>query len=152
MDVWGNRLQFGPALMTRIILGLGFYYTGKGKLNNLERVSNWFSSLGIPFPEAHAWFIGHLEYFGGILLLVGLGTRLISMLLGSTMVVALLTADKAQFLGSFTPKGDLPIEVTAFAYLAFLSWLILTGPGFLSLDTVISKQFGLRPKAETATS
>ena len=131
------KLIFLPCLATRLMVGYGFYATGKGKLNNLERVANWFDSMGIPFPEAQAWFVGHLEYYGGILLVLGLFTRPIAVLLASTMVVALATADREGFLASWTQAGEqLPVEITAFTYLVFLGWLIYFGSGQLGLDTI----------------
>ena len=139
---WG---QFLPPLLTRAAMGYGFYATGKGKLAHLDRVGQWFDSLGIPFPEAHAWAIGHLEYYGGILLLVGVLTRLVSLLLAGTMVGALLTADKTEFLSSWTPQGEsLPVDLAAFVYLVFLSWLIFHGPGRVSIDQLLWNSERLR--------
>ena len=60
----------------------------------MERTVGFFTDLGIPFPAANAAFIARLEFYGGMLLIVGLGTRIVASLLGSTMVVALMTADK----------------------------------------------------------
>ena len=135
-----SKLVWLPCLATRLTVGYGFYATGKGKLKNLERVSNWFESMGIPFPEAQAWFVSHLEYFGGMLLVLGLLTRPVAALLASTMVVALITADREGFLASWTPSGEqLPVDVTAFTYLLFLGWLIYFGSGQLGLDTLFGR-------------
>jgi hypothetical protein len=43
--------------------------------------------------------LGVAEFFGGILVLVGLGTRLVSLPLAFTMVIAILTAKRADITG-----------------------------------------------------
>ena len=90
-------LAFLPPLLTRLVVGQAFFFTGRGKLQNPEGVVSFFTDLGIPFPAAGAAFISRLEYYGGMLLIAGLLTRVVALLLGSTMVVALMTADRADF-------------------------------------------------------
>jgi len=142
-------LQTLPALLTRLMVGFGFYMTGSGKLKNLDGVIEFFTSLGIPYAKYQAPFVAHLEYYGGILLLLGLFTRATSFLLSGTMVVALLTADKADFLASWTTESEkVPAEITAFTYLVFLIWLFACGGGLLSLDAVLSKLLRLRKAPE----
>jgi len=144
-------LQSFPALITRITLGFGFYLTGQGKLAHIDNIIEFFKSLGVPFAQVQAPFVAHLEYYGGILLIAGLLTRPVSFLLGSTMVVALATADKADFIASWGTTSDkVPTEITAFAYLLLLMWLFVTGGGLVSLDALLSKLLGLRkaPEAE----
>lgn len=138
-------LQTLPALLTRLMVGFGFYMTGSGKLKNLDGVVEFFTSLGVPYAKYQAPFVAHLEYYGGILLLLGLFTRPASLLLSATMVVALLTADKADFLASWTTESEkVPAEITAFVYLVFLVWLFVSGGGLVSLDALLSKLLGLR--------
>ena len=58
------------------VLRLYFFWqlflTGKGKLANIGKVSEFFASLGIPLPTLNTYFIGSLECFGGLLLIIGL--------------------------------------------------------------------------------
>jgi len=129
-----ESLQFAAPLLTRLVVGITFYYTGHGKLENLDRTASFFSDLGIPFPAANAIFISSLEFFGGICLLLGLGTRVFSALLSSTMIVALITADKDTLMGKF--PADLT-DVSSFVLLLFLIWLVLYGAGAVSLDRLI---------------
>src|SRR5512144_3298983 len=93
-------LAFLPPLLTRLVIGQAFFFTGRGKLQNPEGVVSFFTDLGIPFPAANAAFVSRLEYYGGMLLIAGLLTRVVALLLGSTMVVALATADRANFTGA----------------------------------------------------
>lgn len=142
-------LQTLPALLTRLMVGFGFYMTGSGKLKNLDGIIEFFTSLGIPYAKYQAPFVAHLEYYGGILLILGLLTRPVGFLLSGTMVVALLTADKADFLASWTTESEkVPAEITAFTYLVFLLWLFVSGGGLLSLDALLSKVLRLRKAPE----
>ncbi len=130
---------FLAPLLTRLVLGYAFFLTRRGKWMNFDKTVGFFTQLGIPMPQANAAFVSSLEVFGGLLLIAGLGTRVISLLLGSTMVVALLTADKESFLGAL---GSDLTEVTPVVYLLFLCWLGLYGAGRLSLDTLVWRRFG----------
>lgn len=129
-------------LLTRLVFGQAFFLTGRGKWMNFENTVNFFAQIGIPFPEANAAFIASLEMIGGLLLIVGLGTRLISGLLGSTMVVALVTADKQSFLEAL---GSDLTGVTPVVYLLALVWLVLYGAGQLSLDTLLGRKIFQAP-------
>jgi putative oxidoreductase len=96
-------------------------------------------------PELNAAFISRLECWGGLLLMVGLGTRLVAFLLSSTMVVALMTADRMNFLGALKGTGDTGLtDVSAYVFLLFLLWLIFFGPGLLSLDALLFRRWRTR--------
>jgi len=140
-----GALSFLAPLLTRLVIGVGLYYTGHGKLGNLERTTSFFSDLGIPFPGANAVFVSCLEYIGGMCIVVGLGTRIFSGLLCCSMVVAILTADRGTFGEKF--PADLT-DVSSFVYLLFLLWLLLYGPGPVSIDRFLSKWLGLGEKSE----
>ncbi len=90
-----SALRSPLLLAIRLYWGFQFAQTGWGKLQNLERVTGFFANLGIPFPHANAVFVAGLELVGGVLLILGLGSRLIALLLTGDMVVAYLTADRA---------------------------------------------------------
>jgi putative oxidoreductase len=135
-----SALSFLAPLLTRLVIGYAFFQAGGGKLANMERTVGFFTDLGIPFPAANAAFIGRLEFYGGMLLIVGLGTRIVASLLGSTMVVALMTADNEAFLNALKGIGDDGLtDVVPVVYGLFLLWLILFGPGLASLDALVRK-------------
>jgi putative oxidoreductase len=133
-----GAFAFLAPLLTRIVMGKAFYYTGHGKLQNFDRTVSFFTDLGIPFPALNAGFVSTIEYVGGMCLIVGLGTRLFSFLLSGSMVVALLTADKHSFIDKF--PADIT-DVVPFMYLVLLVWLVLYGPGPVSLDRILSRWF-----------
>jgi putative oxidoreductase len=142
-----GALSFLPPLLTRLVIGYAFYQAGQGKLANPEKIVEFFTGLGIPFPAANAAFVSRLEFYGGLLLIAGLLTRVTAVFLGSTMAVALMTADKAAFLEALAGTGGLT-DVDPVVFGLFLLWLIVVGPGFLSLDTLLRRW--LRPEEASA--
>ena len=133
-------LAFLAPLVTRIVVGWAFYLTGSGKWAHFDNTVTFFTELGIPYPVANAAFVATLELVGGIALMVGLFTRLFATGLASTMVVALLTADRQRFLESLSTASEIsPTDISAFVFLLFFSWLALYGPGPVSLDKLLAK-------------
>ena len=132
--------SFLAPLLTRITLGYAFFLTGRGKLEHFDNFVEFFKALGIPFPVANAAVVARIEYYGAILLVLGLLTRLASAGLLSTMVVALLTADRSNFVRSWDPSFELgPLDIASYVNLLLLLWLTLYGPGVASLDTLLSR-------------
>lgn len=121
----------GP-LALRLSLGAVFVASGWGKLHSLDKVTEFFGTLGIPFPGFHATLASIIELVGGVLIALGLFTRLATVPLMITMAVAILTARRPDIDGVLTFLGF--IEVTYFA--GFL-WLLVAGPGKASLDAVL---------------
>jgi uncharacterized membrane protein YphA (DoxX/SURF4 family) len=71
---------------------------------------------------------------------LGLGTRFFAFLLSCSLLVAVLTADREDFVKKF--PADLT-DVTSLVYLMFLLWLVLYGAGVVSLDYFIAKRLKL---------
>ncbi len=146
-------LAFLAPLATRLVMGQAFHQTGGGKIENFANTVSFFASLGIPLPGANAFFVSRLEFWGGILLVVGLGTRLVAGLLSSTMIVALATADRESFLGALRGTSDSGLtDVVPFVYLLFLLWLALFGPGAASLDALVERWLRRRTAAPAAAA
>lgn len=125
-------------LATRLVIGQAYYQTGSGKIANFANVVAFFTDLGIPLPEANAFLVSRLEYWGGLLLVVGLLTRFVAAGLATTMVVALSTADREAFTEALRGAGDAGLtDVASFVLLLFLLWLVLHGPGPVSLDRLL---------------
>jgi putative oxidoreductase len=142
-------LAFLAPLLTRVVVGWAFYLTGSGKWAHFDNTVTFFTELGIPFPQANAAFVATLELVGGICLILGLLTRLFATGLASTMVVALMTADKDRFLESWSTASEIsPTDISAFVFLLFLLWLALYGPGPLSLDKLVSRWLEKSQKAQ----
>lgn len=105
-------VDFLAPLALRLYLVPVFWMAGTKKLENagLDCLSNdaggcslmpkqdiidWFGNpewgLGLPYPELMAFLASYTEYFGAILLLIGLAVRWISIPLMVTMVIAATT-------------------------------------------------------------
>jgi putative oxidoreductase len=137
---FASSLRSPLLLILRLYWGWAFFQAGKGKLSNLGQTTEFFSSLGIPLPALNAAAAGAIECFGGLLLLVGLASRLAAVPLIVTMIVAYLTADSEAVRNIFS-EPDKFMEATPFLFL-FVSVLIFVfGPGALSLDHCIAKKF-----------
>jgi putative oxidoreductase len=136
-------LAFIAPLATRITMGHAFFLTGRGKLANFDNTVEFFASQNIPFPALNAAFVSRLEYYGGMLLVVGLLTRVVAAGLASTMVVALWT-ERAHFFEAWRWSGDVgPTDISSWVFLLFLTWLVLYGPGPISLDWFLARWLGV---------
>jgi len=125
-------------LVLRLFIGWQFFVTGKGKLEHIDRVTQFFASLHIPMPHLNAIFVGTLETVGGLLLLVGLASRLIALPLTINMLVAYATADREALVNMFTnPDGFTQAE--PFLFLLVSAIVLAFGPGFFSLDELIAR-------------
>ena len=133
-----NFFQPVVLLAIRLYWGWQFWQDGTGKLANIPKVTEYFASIGVPMPQANAYFIGGLEAVGGVLLILGLGSRLIALPLTVNMVMAYVFGDR-EALGSIFSDPDKFYAAAPYTYL-FASLLILVfGPGALSLDTLIAR-------------
>lgn len=131
-----DRLRSPLLLAIRLFWGWQFAITGWGKLQHLDRVADFFASLGLPAPHATALFIGCLEFAGGIFLALGLGSRLVSAALFVNMTVAYWTADRDALLGIFTaPDKFYGADPFTFWFAALL--VLVLGPGLFAIDTLL---------------
>ena len=128
----------GPLLM-RLIVGYTFMLTGWGKLTNLEQITENFVGWGIPFPKILTPFVSGVEFFGGVMLILGLFTRIPSAMLAVVMLVAIKSAKWGDIDSLETLLGF--EEMTYFA--AFM-WLAIAGPGATSLDRLLVNATGHR--------
>ena len=114
--------------------------TGWGKLHNLAKVTGFFTSLGVPLPALTAPFIVGLEFLGGILIMLGLGSRLVALLLTCDMLVAFVLGDRVALFSIFSDPDKFYAAAPYTFLVAFLIVLIF-GPGRASLDALIAKRF-----------
>lgn len=126
-------------LVTRLTFGQAFVLTGWGKLGNLDGTAKYFESLGIPLANLQAPMIAAFEFVGGILLMLGLGTRFTALVLMSTMVVALLTAHGSDIAAGFQFRKGFD-EAAPVPYLVAMVWLLAKGAGTLSIDAILAKK------------
>ncbi|WP_249435826.1 DoxX family protein [Paenibacillus sp. Marseille-Q4541] len=87
-------------LFTRVVLGFIFLMHGIVKFQGMEGTQSFFISLGL--PEFVATIVALVEFFGGLFLIIGLFTRIISLLFVAILVGAIFTAKAgAGFIGGY---------------------------------------------------
>jgi putative oxidoreductase len=122
-----NKHEIG-ALLLRVVLGITFFVHGLGKLQGgIENTAGWFSSMGL--PGILAYVVTGIELIGGVALIVGLGTKIVSALLALIMLGAIVKVKiGAGFMGGYE------LDVVLLAIAIFLS---ITGSSMYSLDSKI---------------
>jgi putative oxidoreductase len=127
-------------LAVRLYWGWQFMQSGWAHLHNLDGFTQFFITLGIPAPGLNAHFIAGLEYFGGILLILGLASRYISLLLVCDMFVAYYTADRDSLKAIFSDPdkftGASPYNLLFAALI-----ILIFGAGAISVDHLMRHHF-----------
>jgi putative oxidoreductase len=139
-------------LGVRLYWGWQFMQTGWGKLTDIGKVIHFFTDLGIPAPVLNAYFVSALEFGGGLLLLLGLGSRLIALPLVIDMVVAYITADR-EALFSVISDPDKFTAAAPFTFLVASLVVLIFGAGWFSLDALVASRIKgrrIRPTAAEA--
>lgn len=130
------KLAWIPPLLARVTIGLVFIESGWGKLHNLDKVIAFFTELHIPAPAIQAPFVATVELVGGTAVLLGLFTRVASIPLIGTMVVAILTAKLPDLMGVSDLFGFIE-----YLYILLLVYLVIEGPGCFSIDHLLCNKF-----------
>ena len=132
-----STLRSPMLLVVRIYWGLQFVQTGWGKLHHPPVA--YFASLNIPFPSLNAHFIAGLEFFGGILLVLGLFSRPIAFLLSCSMFVAFWAGEHDAFVSFFSDPGKFYVA-DAYTFLFASLMILIFGGGLFAVDTLIAKR------------
>ena len=121
-------------LAVRVILGILMIAHGAQKLQaGPANFGRDLAGMGVPLPVLTGYVVTFAELIGGILLVVGLLSRLAALLLTVNLTVGLLLVNVG--IGFLTPPGaaspgvELPL-----AFIAGLLAILLAGPGKPSLD------------------
>ena len=130
-----RHLEWLGPLFARVVTGWVFLWTGWGKLTHLPLVTENFVNWGIPAPQLLAPFVSGVEFFGGILLLLGLMTRISAGALGIVMIVAVKSAQWEEVDSVQTLLG-----LEEVIYLALFLWLAIAGAGRVSLDHLLERR------------
>jgi putative oxidoreductase len=129
MTKWLNSLQPTGALLMRLILGISIAAHGYHKvlpLSALHHYAHYVTTLGLPYWLGYV--SAYTEFIGGILLILGLLTRLTASLVATNMLVAFVTVGIHQGFGIYN-------YILALAALAIM--LVFYGAGAMALDRKI---------------
>lgn len=130
-----EKAKFLPLLLIRFMLAFGFYGPAKMKWKDINSVAEWFGSIGIPAPHLNAYLAASTEAIGVVLLVLGLGTRMIVIPLIITMLVAIKTVHWSNGFEAAENGYEIPLY-----YLIMLITLFIYGAGKLSVDNIIDKK------------
>lgn len=130
-----NNLQSFFLLLARLVLAYGFYEPALMKWNDINSVTTWFESLGIPFPTIGAYLASTTELLGVVLVAIGFLTRIMSIPLIIVMIVAIFSVH----IGNGFSAGDNGFEIPLY-YLLFLGLFASFGAGKFSIDYLVFKK------------
>ncbi|MGM0865218.1 MAG: DoxX family protein [Bacillota bacterium] len=125
-----NQFETGSFIL-RVVLGIIFFMHGLSKSQGgIGNTIGWFDSIGL--PGFLAYVVGTVELAGGIALIIGLGTRIVSSLPVVIMLGAIIKVKlAASFLGNVQVAGyELDVILMAVAL-----HLALKGSSLLSIDS-----------------
>ncbi len=140
-----SRLDWLPPLLLRLFVGYFFFETGWGKVHNLDAFAERFAGWGIPYPYFNAVLSAYTELIGGALVAVGLLTRIAAIPLIINMFVAIVSVK----LASVSSLNDF-VELDEPLYLLSFFWLMIAGPGVVSLDSFLAQAMGIRDWASSS--
>jgi putative oxidoreductase len=123
LDVLHANRWLGP-LVVRLVFGYFWLETGIAKVQN---------------PAFNAALSAWTELLGGLLLMLGLLTRLVCIPMIINMAVAVTLVVSANLMGL-----DDYVEADEIVYSLIFFWLLIAGPGKASVDTLLARWLGIR--------
>ena len=132
-----DKLIHLSLLIIRLGIGFSFIMHGYSKMfggvEKWEKLGNNMALLGITFlPVFWGMMAAISEFFGGIFIALGLGTRIFSILMSFTMLVAMLRHISA---GDSFGKISHPFEM-----LVIFIALIIAGGGKYAIDSIFNRE------------
>lgn len=139
MLFYTKRYDWLAPLLLRLVFGYFWAETGWAKLVNHAGFTERFVNWGIPFPDLSATLSGATDLVGGVLLMLGLLTRLATLPMIFNMLVALALV----VLPGISTVDEF-VELDEVLYTLVLFWLFMAGPGRASIDHLIARRFANR--------
>lgn len=143
-----ERREWAPILLARVSLGLFFAISGGNKLFVPERHEGLIKTIieaGIPFPEFTSVFLASVEFFGGILLVIGLLSTFCSIALTIAMILAIATVEIHTIPMELSTLDTLSwfLYLPQVMYVLIFVWLMVSGPGPVGLDSLLARRLGV---------
>lgn len=132
-----NSKEIG-SLLLRVALGITFFVHGLSKFQGgIDHIGVWFQSMGI--PGFMAYVVASIELAGGIAIILGLGTRIVSAFYALIMAGAILFV---KLPAGLTGNGKVPGYELELSLMIISIYLVLNGSRFISIDSLLSKTKG----------
>ena len=129
-----NRMQSPLTLIGRIMLAVLFLPAGLSKIGGFAGTAGYIASKGLPLPEVGAAIAIAVEVFGGLALILGLGTRWASLILAVFTVIAGVIFHN---FWAMPAEQQMVQQIMFMKNIAIAGGLLLLaawGPGALSMD------------------
>lgn len=140
--IWlGSNLQSLFLLYFRCTWGYQFFLSGLHHLTAVQPAIDFFTRVGIPHADIYAPFVSRLEIGCGLLLILGLGSRLASIPLILIMIVSIQAIENPSTPHSqllFEPNFLTNLSPSPFLFTALL--IFIFGPGRISVDAFIKRR------------
>ncbi|MBJ7449557.1 MAG: DoxX family protein [Parachlamydiales bacterium] len=136
---FGNFLQPLFLVAIRLFWGWGFVMAGLGKFTHMHKTIATFGKIGLPVPLLSAYAAASVELVCGALLVLGLFSRLVTLPLIATMMIALGTAHIDALRHIFEDPHAFTRQAP-FLYLLICIIILVFGPGCLSIDYLLKKK------------
>lgn len=130
-----EQLKDFPLLFIRLVLAYGFFLPARMKWGSIDDIAGWFESMNYPLPLVSAYVAAIFESLGVILLLLGFGTRYISIPLIIIMLVAIFTVHLENGFNASDNGYEIPLY-----YSIMLLTIFVYGAGTFSIDKLFSGQ------------
>lgn len=127
-------------LVGRILLGWIFLASGWAKLGNIAGTTGYFTNLGMPAPEACAWFAGIVEVLIGAALILGFATRYAAI---ATFIWVLIATALAHRYWTYPPAAQMAQYNNFLKNLAIMGgalYAFVFGAGRYAVDAVLAKR------------
>ena len=136
----GENLQSLFLLLLRVTWGHQFFLAGYHRLHGMDHVIQEFTTLSISHPIFSAYLVTWVELIGGICLVLGFASRLVSI----PLMIAMISAFGLAHAHVFTHFQFIinPLSLVRAAPFPFLMTTIIVfifGPGRISLDGWIKR-------------
>ena len=137
--IYPPTLKDWGLLIIRLMLAWVFIYHGSQKLfgafggMGMAGFEHFIASVGAPMPKVSAYLSALTEFCGGIVLLLGTGTRLVAIPMCINMSVAVWVMHSYGFSGVHDQGGyEYPLELGVVIF-----GLLVAGPGRLTLGALL---------------
>ncbi|MFJ4572860.1 DoxX family protein [Streptomyces sp. NPDC088846] len=127
-----NQAQPYALGLFRIVVGLLFACHGAASLFGV--LGGAMGGGSIPAGTWPGWYAAVIQLVGGILVVLGLGTRIAALISSGSMAYAYFKVHQPEALFPLQNGGE-PSAVFCWAFLL----LVFTGPGALALDRLFSR-------------
>src|SRR5437588_4290661 len=136
-----HSLEWVGIFLARIVVGLLFFLSGRGKLfvpERREQMRQTLNEAHVPFVEFNVLLVSIVEFVGGLLLILGALTPLACAMLGCVMIMAIATT-AIRNIKAASPLNWLAefLYLPEVLYFVILLWLFFSGPGWVSVDHLI---------------